>query len=179
MKKDKRKQSKLLIVSTLVPLVLLLIVGYIYIGPLFGLPSVGSLFQENRSDVDQAVEETIAELEQEIIQLQTQLRETENELAVMSSASQQSEEETGVQESASVPSQMNGPTDQENRLRSVVNTYKEMSSKRAAAIIDELPFEEAFSHVQAMDESLRASIIGRLPAEKGAELIERLANEGG
>ncbi|WP_144559172.1 magnesium transporter MgtE N-terminal domain-containing protein [Shouchella miscanthi] len=178
MKKDKRKQSKMLLVSIFVPFILLLIVGYIYIGPLFGLPSAGSLFQENRSDVDQAVEETIAELEQEIIQLQTQLRETENELAVMSSTSQASEEETSVQETATVPEQVNVNTEQENRLRSVVNTYKEMSSKRAAAIIDELPFEEAFAHVQAMDESLRASIIGRLPAEKGAELIERLANEG-
>lgn len=53
-----------------------------------------------------------------------------------------------------------------------------MSPKRAAALIDEMNEEEAYIHISSMKEQLRGSVIARLPAEKGATFLERLAQEG-
>lgn len=180
MKKQKKKQSRLLVFSFVTPIILIVVIGFIYVGPLFGMPSVSSFFN---SSTDTNSEAVIAELEQEVMTLQDQLRELENELVVKESEWRSMEEERAnelqqTEENEPVLVETATNNDEVDGLQNVIKTYQQMSSKRAAAIIDELAIDVAYEHVRSMDESLRASIVGRLPADKAAQLLEQLADEG-
>ncbi|MFB4211128.1 MotE family protein [Shouchella sp. JSM 1781072] len=181
MKKQKKKQSRLLVFSFVTPIILIVVIGFIYVGPLFGMPSMSSFFNSSSDTNSEAV---IAELEQEVMTLQDQLRELENEFVVKEAEWRSLEEEraselqqTEENEPVSIETATNN--DEVDGLQNVIKTYQQMSSKRAAAIIDELAIDVAYEHVRSMDESLRASIVGRLPADKAAQLLEQLADEGG
>ncbi|GAF12883.1 flagellar protein FlbB [Bacillus sp. JCM 19045] len=181
----KTKKSKWpIVLSVLIPLLAVLTVVIIFIGPLFGLhvgDQVREVFQTERTEDGSSYQQQFTEMEQEVVELQALLQEATNELVVreaeMNELQAQLDDATNSETNEEVLTQ---GTVQEmaTGLEAVLKTYEEMSPKRAAALIDEMNEEEAYIHISSMKEQLRGSVIARLPAEKGATFLERLAQEG-
>lgn len=182
---SKTKKSRWpIVLSVLIPLLAVLTVMIIFIGPLFGFhvgDQVRDVFRSETTEDATAFQQQLTEIEQEVVQLQSLLQEATNEIVVKEAEINELQgqlndsNDSGASEE-SVPQE--NALETASGLEAVLKTYEEMSPKRAAALIDEMDEDEAYIHIFSMKEQLRGSVIARLPAEKGAAFLERLAQEG-
>lgn len=125
--------------------------------------------EEEEEPVDVAAfEQTIAEQQAEVERLQSELTSKEEEI------SQLEMELVQLAESQTIERELAAREEQE--LEDIAKTYEAMSAKNAAAIISDLPIEEALLHISQVSIDVRADILGKMDSELAAELMSRLAN---
>ncbi|PAD93853.1 MotE family protein [Shouchella clausii] len=186
MKEKPTKKRWTVIFAFAVPFFVIVLAALFFIGPLLGFSPMASIknafgFNTN-NQAENEWQKKYEQLEGELLDLQTQLQELSNELEVKNAELAEAQGQLDDIEANEDEASANVETEnmlEEGNLTAVLKTYEQMTPKRAAALLDEMNEEEAYRHVAAMKDQLRGSILAKMPEEKAARFLERLAQEGG
>lgn len=186
MKEKPTKKRWTVIFAFAVPFFVIVLAALFFIGPLLGFSPMDSIknafgFHTN-NQAENEWQKKYEQLEGELLDLQTQLQELSNELEVKNAELAEAQGQLDDIEANEDEASANVETEnmlEEGNLTAVLKTYEQMTPKRAAALLDEMNEEEAYRHVAAMKDQLRGSILAKMPEEKAARFLERLAQEGG
>ncbi len=136
------------------------------------LPILSSYVGKEKND-ESAI---ILELEQKLADQQAELDKKKNEIERKDKEiSELKLKRTQVEEQQTVEHEQGTKKDQE--LKETAKTYEAMSPKNAAAIISELPNEEAIRHLTHVSIETRAKILAKMDSEKAADLISKLTGD--
>ncbi|GAF63711.1 hypothetical protein BTS2_0602 [Bacillus sp. TS-2] len=142
------------------------------------LPVV-SLFFDDQAEVSELQSEEFEQLEQQLLQQQenltllnetieqrdSQIAELEQELLEIEALlNEENSEDDVVQTNAS------------NSYEEIGKLYENMSAKNAARIIAELTIDESIIHLDTISSEEQSKIISKLESEQAAEIMKRLAN---
>lgn len=126
-------------------------------------------------------EQSSAEQEQKLAELRGQLKDREMEIQTLKNALSEKEEEIERLQFEKEQIRQQEPVDEgtETKLdfRDIVKTYENMSSKRAATIINNLTDEEAIKILTHLRPEQRAAIMEKMNPEQAAKYTKMFLTE--
>lgn len=115
------------------------------------------------------LEETITEQQKELERLQAEVKAKDEEISTLTF------EQQSLIENEEIEKEIQLQTKKE--WESIAKTYEAMSAKNAAAIIADLPIEEALLHISEVSIEARADILAKMDSDIAANIMSRLAND--